>query len=58
MAVCEKVETQSSQPVATWSPICCGHSMHELVRRMMVLNTGQIVFASVWNCGQCGRLLL
>ena len=59
MSVCQNsVATKASaKPLPSWSPRCCGHVMHQLLRRMMVMKDGRVVFMSVWNCGSCGRVM-
>ena len=41
-----------------WGPICCKQEMYEMVRRAILRGDGSVVFCSVWNCLNCGRLLL
>ena len=60
MNVCEKATPAVQEMPAqssSWSPLCCGQAMFQLLRRMLVLSTGKVLFSSVWNCTYCGRLM-
>lgn len=39
-------------------PICCKQEMYEMVRRAILRSNGSVVYCSVWQCLNCGRLLL
>lgn len=52
-----KVQTEN-RPGLQWSPICCKQEMQDLVRRAILRADGSVVFCAVWECLNCGRLLL
>lgn len=57
MESCEPSVEQPVKPATDWSPVCCGLSMHRLLRRVLVRSNGELIFSSVWHCAHCGRLV-
>jgi len=53
----EKVQPTLSIPPQD-APLCCRHAMEVLSRRAILHGDGEVEFASVWYCQQCGQLVL
>ena len=66
MQACTATHTHSAsfspegkeRPALDWGPICCRREMQEVVRRAILRSDGKVVFCAVWECLNCGRMLL
>lgn len=57
MQACASVRVERKAGLQ-WGPICCKKEMEQMIRRAILRGDGSVIFCAVWQCLNCGRLLL